>query len=200
MIRINLLPQARRGAQSTQVGAQIWGYVYLGSALVWGLALSFVYFSLASDKTQALAQNAELSQQIERTKSQTGELATLQKQVEESKKLYGRDAKVLRDSWSSSRQSFRRGVDRTWTPRDSRPCVAPILRPGFPRPGIHAGCGSPRSKSVTASAALPARPATTRTSQSSCAASHSRRSSNKSRSCELDKSRRARAFRRWPSN
>jgi type IV pilus assembly protein PilN len=87
MIRINLLPQARRGAQSAQVGTQIWGYVYLGSALVWGLALSFVYFSLVSDKTQALAQNAELSQQIERTKSQTGELATLQKQLEESKKL-----------------------------------------------------------------------------------------------------------------
>jgi type IV pilus assembly protein PilN len=87
MIRINLLPQAKRGASPAQTGTQVWGYVYLGSALLWGVALSFVYFSLVSDRSQAFAQNAELQQQIDKVKAQTGALQALQKQVEESKKL-----------------------------------------------------------------------------------------------------------------
>jgi type IV pilus assembly protein PilN len=87
MIRINLLPQAKRGAAPAQTGTQAWGYVYLGAAVIWGVVLAFVYFSLVSDRNQALARNTELETQINKVKAQTGELQALQKQVDESKKL-----------------------------------------------------------------------------------------------------------------
>lgn len=87
MIRINLLPQAKRATTTATTGAQVWGYVYLAAAIVWCVALAFVYFSLVSDRDQALAQNAEVSRQIERVKQQSGNLAELQKQLDKAKQL-----------------------------------------------------------------------------------------------------------------
>ena len=55
MIRINLLPQAKRATSTASTGAAVWGYLYLAAAIVWCVALAFVYFSLVSDKEQALA-------------------------------------------------------------------------------------------------------------------------------------------------
>lgn len=87
MIRINLLPQAKRAPSSAATGVQVWGYLYLASAIVWCVALAFVYFSLVSDRDQALAQNDEVRRQIDRVKQQSGNLDELQKQLEKSRQL-----------------------------------------------------------------------------------------------------------------
>jgi type IV pilus assembly protein PilN len=87
MIRINLLPQAKRATASAATGTQVWGYLYLASAVVWCIALSFVYFSLVSDRDQALAQNAEVERQVQRVKQQGGNLDELQKQLEKSREV-----------------------------------------------------------------------------------------------------------------
>jgi type IV pilus assembly protein PilN len=87
MIRINLLPQAKRATSTATTGAQVWGYLYLAAAIVWCVALAFVYFSLVSDRDQALAQNAEVTRQIDRVKQQSGNLAELQAQLEKAKQL-----------------------------------------------------------------------------------------------------------------
>ena len=86
MIRINLLP-SKRGTSSSTDTAKVWGYAYLGTSVVWCIALAFVYFSLLSDRDQALAQNAEITRQITRVKEQSGNLEELQKQLEQSKQL-----------------------------------------------------------------------------------------------------------------
>lgn len=87
MIRINLLPQAKRATASAATGTQIWGYLYLASGVIWCIALSFVYFSLVSDRDQALAQNAEVERQVQRVKQQGGNLEELQKQLEKSRQI-----------------------------------------------------------------------------------------------------------------
>lgn len=87
MIRINLLPQAKRSTSSGTTTVQVWGYLYLASAIVWCVALAFVYFSLTSDLDQAKAQNAEVTRQIERVNQQGGNLAELQKQLEKSRQV-----------------------------------------------------------------------------------------------------------------
>jgi type IV pilus assembly protein PilN len=86
MIRINLLPQKRAGAASGQ-GAKVWGYAYLGASVAWCIALAFVYFSLLSDRDQALAQNVEIERQIAKVKAASGDLEALQKQLDQSKQL-----------------------------------------------------------------------------------------------------------------
>lgn len=86
MIRINLLP-AKRSASTPALTAKVWGYAYLGASVVWCIALAFVYFSLISDRDQALAQNAEIERQIARVKEQSGNLEELQKQLDQSKQL-----------------------------------------------------------------------------------------------------------------
>jgi type IV pilus assembly protein PilN len=86
MIRINLLP-AKRTASTQNVGAKVWGYSYLGASLAWCVALAFVYFSLVSDRDQALAQNSEIERQIAKVKDESGNLEELQKQLEQSKQL-----------------------------------------------------------------------------------------------------------------
>jgi type IV pilus assembly protein PilN len=86
MIRINLLPQAKRQAGGS-VGLAVWGYAYLISAVVWCIALAFVYFSLNSDLDQALAQNTEIERQIAKIKQESGDLENFQKQLDKSKQL-----------------------------------------------------------------------------------------------------------------
>jgi len=86
MIRINLLPQ-RRASSSQGATNKVWGYTYLGASFAWCVALAFVYFSLLSDRDQALAQNSEIERQIALVKEQSGNLEELQKQLDQSKQL-----------------------------------------------------------------------------------------------------------------
>ena len=86
MIRINLLP-AKRVAAPQGGSVQVWGYLYGAASVVWCIALAFVYFSLLSDRDQALAQNAEIERQITKVKEQSGNLEQLNKQLEQSQQL-----------------------------------------------------------------------------------------------------------------
>ena len=86
MIRINLLP-AKRAAAPQTTNVQVWGYLYGAASVVWCVALAFVYFSLISDRDQALAQNAEIERQIAKVKQESGNLEELSKQLEKSKQL-----------------------------------------------------------------------------------------------------------------
>jgi type IV pilus assembly protein PilN len=86
MIRINLMPRAKRQT-SEGVGVRVWGTTYLVASVVWCLALAFVYFSLSSDRDAAVAQNAELTRQIEKVKAESGNLEELKKQLDTSKQL-----------------------------------------------------------------------------------------------------------------
>ncbi len=86
MIRINLLPRAKRQS-SEGVGVQVWGVTYLVSAVIWSLALAFVYFSLNSELEQQQAANAELERQIKKVKAESGNLEELEKELEKSRKL-----------------------------------------------------------------------------------------------------------------
>jgi type IV pilus assembly protein PilN len=55
--------------------------------VVWCIALAFVYFSVISDRDQIVAQNADLTRQIEGVKAKGGNLAELQKQLEKARQL-----------------------------------------------------------------------------------------------------------------
>jgi Tfp pilus assembly protein PilN len=86
MIRINLIPRAKRQT-SEGVGVQVWGVTYLVCAVIWGLALAFVYFSLNSELEQQLAANDELGRQIKKVKAESGNIEDLNKELEKSRKL-----------------------------------------------------------------------------------------------------------------
>jgi type IV pilus assembly protein PilN len=86
MIRINLLPQAKRQAGGN-ISLAVWGYTYLVSAVVWCITLAFMYFGLSSDLEQAHAQNKEIERQIAKIKQESGNLEELQKQLDKSKQL-----------------------------------------------------------------------------------------------------------------
>ena len=70
MIRINLLPEAKRQV-ATGGNAQVWGVVYLLSSFAWGVVLFLVYLNYKSVLQEQNAKNEELQGQIDRAKSQT---------------------------------------------------------------------------------------------------------------------------------
>jgi type IV pilus assembly protein PilN len=86
MIRINLLPEAKR--QVTAGGdAQLWGVIYLLASFAWGVVLFLVYLSGQSALEEQNVKNQELSGQITRAKSQTENLADVQAKLAKSKEL-----------------------------------------------------------------------------------------------------------------
>jgi type IV pilus assembly protein PilN len=86
MIRINLLPEAKRQA-STGGGSQLWGVVYLLSAFAWAVVLFLVYLNYNSVLQEQNAKNAELQAQIERVKAQTENIGEVEAKLAKSKKL-----------------------------------------------------------------------------------------------------------------
>jgi type IV pilus assembly protein PilN len=87
MIRINLLPEAKRGAVATGGGSQLWAVVYLLSCFAWGVVLFLVYLNYNSVLEEQSAKNAELQSQIDRAKSQTENIGEIEAQLAKSKQL-----------------------------------------------------------------------------------------------------------------
>jgi type IV pilus assembly protein PilN len=87
MIRINLLPEAKRGAVATGGSSQLWGVVYLLSCFAWGVVLFLVYLNYNSVLEEESAKNAELQSQIDRAKSQTENIGEIEAQLAKSKQL-----------------------------------------------------------------------------------------------------------------
>jgi type IV pilus assembly protein PilN len=87
MIRINLLPEAKRGAVATGGSSQLWGVVYLLSCFAWGVVLFLVYLNYNNVLEEQAAKNMELQGQIERAKSQTENIGEVEAQLAKSKQL-----------------------------------------------------------------------------------------------------------------
>lgn len=88
MIRINLLPEAKRQAAQTG-GSQIWGVVYLLSCFAWGVVLFLVYVRYNHVLEEQKTKNAELQDLIDRAKSQTQNIGEVEQQLAKSKELEG---------------------------------------------------------------------------------------------------------------
>lgn len=86
MIRINLLPEAKRSAGGG-AGSQAWGTLYLVAALVWCGALAINYINETSQLNQHEAENNELDAQIKRVKGGSGNLDEIQAKLDRSKQL-----------------------------------------------------------------------------------------------------------------
>lgn len=91
MIRINLLPAARKQAKASSSGPSgtptVWfvGYAVVSGVLM--VALLFVYMSYASDRDAQLAQNAQLESEITAIERQSANLDEVQAQLEQSRAL-----------------------------------------------------------------------------------------------------------------
>ena len=87
MIRINLLPEAKRSQASTGGSAQVWGVVYLLSAVAWGVVLFIVYLNFKSVLEEQNAKNDELQGQIDRAKAQTQNIGEVEGLLAKSKEF-----------------------------------------------------------------------------------------------------------------
>lgn len=86
MIRINLLPEAKRQV-STGGSTQVWGVVYLLSCVAWSVVLFIVYLNFKSVLEEQNAKNDELQGQIDRAKAQTQNIGEVEGQLAKSKEL-----------------------------------------------------------------------------------------------------------------
>ena len=88
MIRINLLPQARKAARSTSRAASgtqnLWAGIYLVSIVVWGAILAGVYFMKSGELDLQLAANQRLEAEIAEKRTRSARLEEVRAQLEQS--------------------------------------------------------------------------------------------------------------------
>src|SRR5690606_36714002 len=85
MIRINLLPQAKkpvRGAAPSEAGSQGWLIAYLVATVLWGVGLAVVYITYGNRLDEQKQQNANLSADIERIRQKSAGLEQVKAQIE----------------------------------------------------------------------------------------------------------------------
>jgi type IV pilus assembly protein PilN len=92
MIRINLLPQAKktkavRAAPAAPGSTQAWAVVYFAAAVVWVAALVGVYMYYDGILTEQRSANAALSTRIEQLRARSAQLEEVQAQIAESQEL-----------------------------------------------------------------------------------------------------------------
>jgi len=86
MIRINLLPEAKRQA-SAGGGTQIWGVVYVLALFAWAVVLLLVYLNYKDRLTEQTVKNAELQAQIDRAKGQSESIGEIESSLAKSRQL-----------------------------------------------------------------------------------------------------------------
>jgi type IV pilus assembly protein PilN len=86
MIRINLLPEAKRQV-AVGGGGQVWAVIYLLSAFAWSVGLFLAYLSYNSELEEHQAKNRELQGQIDRAKAQSENIGEVEAQLAKSKQL-----------------------------------------------------------------------------------------------------------------
>jgi type IV pilus assembly protein PilN len=86
MIRINLLPEAKRQA-SGGGGAQIWGVIYLLSSFAWAVVLLLVYLNYHGRLEEQNIKNNELQAQIDRAKGQSANIGEIEAALAKSRQL-----------------------------------------------------------------------------------------------------------------
>jgi type IV pilus assembly protein PilN len=86
MIRINLLPEAKRQVAAGG-NAQLWGVIYLLASFAWGVVLFLVYLSGKSALDEQNVKNQELQGEIARAKSRTENITEVAAKIAKSKQL-----------------------------------------------------------------------------------------------------------------
>ncbi|MGD8858409.1 MAG: PilN domain-containing protein [Myxococcales bacterium] len=86
MIRINLLPEAKRQA-ATGGGAQMWAVVYLLTASALGVALFLFYLNKSAELDEQKAKNSDLQAQIDRAKAQSKDIGEVEAALAKSRQL-----------------------------------------------------------------------------------------------------------------
>ena len=86
MIRINLLPEAKRQA-STGGGTQIWGVIYVLALFAWAVVLLLVYLNYRDRLTEQQVKNSELQSQIDRAKGQSESIGDIESSLAKSRQL-----------------------------------------------------------------------------------------------------------------
>jgi type IV pilus assembly protein PilN len=86
MIRINLLPEAKRQA-ATGGSTQLWGVAYLLASFAWAVVLFLVYLNRSSVLEEQTAKNQELQAQIDRAKAQSENIGEVEGRLAKSKQL-----------------------------------------------------------------------------------------------------------------
>lgn len=90
MIRINLLPAAKRQARAQASGPSgVTGWVvgYLGAALVAGVALTVVYTQFSGELRELNARNNALQSEIDELERQTADIGDVRAELEQSREL-----------------------------------------------------------------------------------------------------------------
>lgn len=87
MIRINLLPSAKRAAGPATGGTQGWVIGYLVAAVVMIVVLAFVYMGKSRELNEQLAQNNALRQEAADLESQSANIEEVRAELERSRQL-----------------------------------------------------------------------------------------------------------------
>lgn len=90
MIRINLLPQAKKSAArapSASGGGAAWGLVYFAAVLMLMVALGIVWYVKKNQLTEQQQANEDLQQRIEQIKQKSARLEQVKSQLEQSRRL-----------------------------------------------------------------------------------------------------------------
>lgn len=91
MIRINLLPQAKRAARGPVAAApgssQAWAIVYLVAFVLWTVALAAIYIVYDNVLEEQNQQNAALDRQIQQLRTKSGRLEEVRAKIAASQRL-----------------------------------------------------------------------------------------------------------------
>jgi type IV pilus assembly protein PilN len=86
MIRINLLPEAKR-AVSTGGSTQVWGITYLLVSFAWGVLLFFFYLNTKNTLDEQRAANSALEQEIQQAKAKSTNIGEVEAKLAKSRQL-----------------------------------------------------------------------------------------------------------------
>ncbi len=86
MIRINLLPEAKR-VQAASGSTQLWGIAYLLSTFAWCVVLTLFYLNYKSTLEEQTKQNADLEAQIAQVKGKSANIGEVEAALAKSRQL-----------------------------------------------------------------------------------------------------------------
>lgn len=87
MIRINLLPEAKRAVSGGGGNTQIWGIVYLLACFGWGVVLFFFYLNTKNTLEEQRAANSALEQEIAQAKAKSTNIGEVEAKLAKSRQL-----------------------------------------------------------------------------------------------------------------
>lgn len=88
MIRINLLPQAKRQiASAGPGGAQTWYLIYAGASAAFCLLLGVIYFVFSSELEEKVAVNSRLRSEIQTIQQRSARIEEVRAELERSRSL-----------------------------------------------------------------------------------------------------------------